>query len=174
MSTTKLFFAGSGGQGVLLMGQMITYSAMWEDKAATFLPSYGPEMRGGTCNCTVIVSDGKISCPLIYEADAVIAMNTPSLIKFEKLVRKGGKLFYNSSLIEQKPSRDDIEILPIDATDRALTLGNARAANMVMLGEIVRATGVVDFKEIDHALEKTFSGRKAALLDLNRKAVYGE
>ena len=166
-----MFFAGSGGQGVLLMGQLITYSAMWQDKAATFLPSYGPEMRGGTCNCTVIVSDGEISCPLIYEADAVVVMNLPSLIKFEPLVKKGGKLFYNSTLIEQAPKRDDIEIHAVPANERALELGNVRAANMVMIGELIRSTGVVEMAMAEKVLEKTFTGRKAALLPLNKKAL---
>ena len=166
-----MFFAGSGGQGVLLMGQLITYSAMWQDKAATFLPSYGPEMRGGTCNCTVIVSDGEISCPLIYEADAVVVMNLPSLIKFEPLVKKGGKLFYNSTLIEQAPKRDDIEIHAVPANEKALELGNIRAANMVMIGELIRSTGVVEMAMAEKVLEKTFTGRKAALLPLNKKAL---
>ena len=166
-----MFFAGSGGQGVLLMGQLITYSAMWQDKAATFLPSYGPEMRGGTCNCTVIVSDGEISCPLIYEADAVVVMNLPSLIKFEPLVKKGGKLFYNSTLIEQAPKRDDIEIHAVPANEKALELGNVRAANMVMIGELIRSTGVVEMAMAEKVLEKTFTGRKAALLPLNKKAL---
>ncbi|MGE4485211.1 MAG: 2-oxoacid:acceptor oxidoreductase family protein [Oscillospiraceae bacterium] len=172
MSVTKMFFAGSGGQGILLMGQMITYSAMNENKEVTFLPSYGPEMRGGTANCTVVVSDDKpVSCPLIYEADAMVVMNLPSLIKFEKMVKPGGKLFVNTSLIERKPIRTDIEIINVPANDIAIELGNARAANIVMLGAFRRATEVVSKEAIDHMIEKTFSGKKAALLDLNKKAV---
>ena len=167
-----MFFAGSGGQGILLMGQMITYSAMNENKEVTFLPSYGPEMRGGTANCTVVVSDDKpVSCPLIYEADAMVVMNLPSLIKFEKMVKPGGKLFVNTSLIERKPTRTDIEIINVPANDIATELGNARAANIVMLGAFRRATEVVSKEAIDHMIEKTFSGKKAALLDLNKKAV---
>ncbi|NCB52910.1 MAG: 2-oxoacid:ferredoxin oxidoreductase subunit gamma [Clostridia bacterium] len=172
MSVTKMFFAGSGGQGILLMGQMITYAAMNEDKEVTFLPSYGPEMRGGTANCTVVVSEDKpVSCPLIYEADAMVVMNLPSLIKFEKMVKPGGKLFVNTSLIELKPTRADIEIINVPANDIAIALGNARAANIVMLGAFRRATEVVSSEAIDHMLEKTFSGKKAALLDLNKKAI---
>ena len=114
MSTYKLFFAGSGGQGILLMGQAVTYAAMYEDLEATFMPSYGPEMRGGTANCTVCVSDKPISCPLIYEADAVVAMNLPSLIKFEPLVRPGGVIFRNTEIIDQSITRTDItQIRPL-------------------------------------------------------------
>ena len=131
--TNKLFFAGAGGQGVLLMGQMTAYAAMAEDKPVTFLPSYGPEMRGGTCNCTVVVSDDKpVSCPLIYEADAIVVMNVPSLIKFEPMVKKGGKLFVNTSLIERKPERTDITVVNVPTLELAEELGNTRAANIVM------------------------------------------
>ena len=171
MSTYKLFFAGSGGQGILLMGQMISYAAMMEDKEVTFLPSYGPEMRGGTANCTVVVSDKPISCPLIYEADAVIVMNLPSLIKFEPLVKKGGKLFINTSLITQDATRDDIDVHHIAANDEALELGNARAANVVMLGAVLGAMGMFKRETVDKVLEKVFTGRKAKLLDLNKKAL---
>ena len=173
MATNKLFFAGSGGQGVLLMGQMITYAAMYGDLNATWLPSYGPEMRGGTANCTVVVSSDKpVSCPLIYEADNVVVMNLPSLIKFESLVKPGGNLFINTSLIEQKPTRTDINVYEVPANDIALELGNARTANMVMLGAMVEVSKVVPVEMIYKIMEKTFSGRKAALLDLNKTAFH--
>ena len=173
MATNKLFFAGSGGQGVLLMGQMITYAAMYGDLNATWLPSYGPEMRGGTANCTVVVADDKpVSCPLIYEADNVVVMNLPSLIKFESLVKPGGNLFVNTSLIEQKPTRTDINVYEVPANDIALELGNARTANMVMLGAMVEVSKVVPVEMIYKIMEKTFSGRKAALLDLNKAAFH--
>ena len=168
--TTKLFFAGSGGQGILLMGQLITYAAMLEDKQVTFLPSYGPEMRGGTANCTVVVSDRQISSPLIYEADVVVAMNLPSLTKFESLVKPGGKLFYDTSLIDIKPTRDDIESYGLDADDIAVEVGNRRTANIVMLGEIVRRTGVVREESVEAMLHKVFSGKKAALFEVNHNA----
>lgn len=168
----KLFFAGSGGQGVILMGQMVAYAAMEEEKEVTFLPSYGPEMRGGTANCTVVVSDAPVSSPLIYEADVVVAMNLPSLARFEPLVKPGGKLFYNSSLIPQAPGRTDIEAVAVAANDISAELGNARAANMVMLGAVVYEANVAGGEAMDKVLQKVFSGSKAKLLELNRKAFH--
>jgi 2-oxoglutarate ferredoxin oxidoreductase subunit gamma len=173
MATYKLFFAGSGGQGVLTMGQMLTYAAMYADMNATWLPSYGPEMRGGTANCTVVISPDKpVSCPLIYEADDVVVMNLPSLIKFESLVKPGGNLFINSSMIEQKATRDDINVFYVPANDIAMKLGNARTANVVMLGAMVHVAPVVPVKMIYKIMEKTFSGRKAHLLDINKTAFH--
>ena len=173
MATYKLFFAGSGGQGVLTMGQMLTYAAMYADMNATWLPSYGPEMRGGTANCTVVISPEKpVSCPLIYEADDVVVMNLPSLIKFESLVKPGGNLFVNSSMIEQKATRDDINVFYVPANDIAMKLGNPRTANVVMLGAMVHVAPVVPVKMIYKIMEKTFSGRKAHLLDINKTAFH--
>ena len=173
MATYKLFFAGSGGQGVLTMGQMLTYAAMYADMNATWLPSYGPEMRGGTANCTVVISPDKpVSCPLIYEADDVVVMNLRSLIKFESLVKPGGNLFVNSSMIEQKATRDDINVYYVPANDIAMKLGNARTANTVMLGALVSVAPVVPVEKIYKIMEKTFSGRKAHLLDINKTAFH--
>ena len=173
MATTKLFFAGSGGQGVLTMGQMRTDAVMYADMNATWLPSYGPEMRGGTANCTVVISPEKpVSCPLIYEADDVVVMNLPSLIKFESLVKPGGNLFVNSSMIEQKATRDDINVYYVPANDIAMQLGNARTANTVMLGALVSVAPVVPVEMIYKIMEKTFSGRKAHLLDINKTAFH--
>ena len=169
MSVNKLFFAGSGGQGVLTMGQMLTYAAMYAELNTTWLPSYGPEMRGGTANCTVVISPDKpVSCPLIYEADDVVVMNLPSLTKFESLVKPGGNLFVNTSLIDQKPTRTDINVYEVPCNDIALQLGNARTANMVMLGALVEVSKVVPVDMVYKIMEKTFSGRKAAL---DRKSV---
>ena len=128
-------------------------------------------MRGGTANCTVVISDAPISCPLIYEADAVIAMNLPSLTKFESLVKKDAKLFINSSLIAADTTRDDVEFIKIPANETAISLGNERAANIVMLGAIVAKTNVVKMESIEHVLEIVFSGAKAKLLPLNKKAL---
>ena len=173
MATNKLFFAGSGGQGVLTMGQMLTYAAMYADMNATWLPSYGPEMRGGTANCTVVISPEKpVICPLIYEADNVVVMNLPSLIKFESLVKPGGNLFVNSSMIEQKATRDDINVFYVPANDIAMKLGNARTANTVMLGALLSVSPVVPEEMIWKIMEKTFSGRKAHLLDINKTAFH--
>ena len=173
MATNKLFFAGSGGQGVLTMGQMVTYAAMYADMNATWLPSYGPEMRGGTANCTVVISTDKpVSCPLIYEADNVVVMNLPSLLKFESLVKPGGNLFVNSTLIEQRATRDDINVYYVDAGGIAQSIGNARTANVVMLGAVVEVSKVVPVEKIYKIMEKTFSGRKAHLLDINKTAFH--
>ena len=171
MSTFKMFFAGSGGQGVLLMGQMVTYAAMLEDKSSTFFPSYGPEMRGGTANCTVVVSDKTVSCPLIYEADCVVAMNLPSLIKFEPTLKPGGVLLLNKSVIHQDAKRGDIRVYNVTANDLASDMGNVRVANMVMLGAYVALTKVVQVESLVEALRATLGSGKEHLIPLNRQAI---
>jgi 2-oxoglutarate ferredoxin oxidoreductase subunit gamma len=165
-----MFFAGSGGQGVILMGQMVTHAAMLEDKSTTFFPSYGPEMRGGTASCTVIVSDTTVSCPVITEADFVVAMNLPSLIKFEPTLKPGGIIVLNSSMIDQKATRDDIKAYYVPVNDLAAELGNARVANMVMLGAFVRVTNAVSEASIEKVIDETIGAKKAELRDLNIKA----
>ena len=166
----KMFFAGSGGQGTLAIGQMIAKAAMDEGKEVTWLPSYGPEMRGGTANCTVVVSDHPIACPLINEADVLLVMNLPSLLKFEPMVVPGGLLMINSSLVPEKPSRSDIRTVEIPADDKARELGNGKAANIVMLGAILKETGVVQPESIRAQMKKMFSGRKEKFLPLNNAA----
>ena len=170
MSTYKMFFAGSGGQGVLLMGQMVTHAAMLEDKSSTFFPSYGPEMRGGTANCTVVVSDKTVSCPLIYEADYVVAMNLPSMIKFEPMVKPGGIMLLNKSFIYHKPTRDDITIFEIPVNEMAQELGNMRVANMIMLGAFVRTTKVVTEASIEKVIDDTIGVKKAEMREININA----
>ncbi|MCL2202041.1 MAG: 2-oxoacid:acceptor oxidoreductase family protein [Oscillospiraceae bacterium] len=170
MSATKMFFAGSGGQGILLMGQMIGSAAMLEDKEATFFPSYGPEMRGGTANCTVIVSKDPISSPLIFESDCVVAMTLPSMNKFEPTLKPGGLLILNKSLIRHAPKRTDISVLEVPVTELANELGNAKVANIIMLGAFIRATNVVSSQSIEKVLHNVFSGKNAHLLDLELKA----
>ncbi len=167
----KLFFAGSGGQGTLALGQMIAKAAMDEGKEVTWLPSYGPEMRGGTANCTVVVSDKPISCPLINDADVLVAMNLPSLRKFEAMVNPGGLILMNTSLIPEKCLRDDVRVMEIPANDLANELGNDKCANMIMLGAILKETGIVSTETINAQLESMFSGRKAKFLPLNQKAL---
>lgn len=166
----KMFFAGSGGQGTLAIGQMIAKAAMDEGKEVTWLPSYGPEMRGGTANCTVVISDRPIACPLINEADVLVVMNLPSLLKFEPMVVPGGTLLVNSSLVPEKPKRGDIRAVEVPADEKAHELGNAKASNIVMLGAILKETGVVQPESIRHQMEKMFSGRKAKFLPLNEAA----
>ena len=171
MSKVKMFFAGSGGQGTLALGQMIAKAAMEEGKEVTWLPSYGPEMRGGTANCTVVVSDKPIACPLINEADVLVVMNLPSLIKFEPMVVPEGILLINSSLVPEKASRSDIRALEVPADEKARALGSGKAANIVMLGAILKETGVVQPDSIRRQMEKMFSGRKAKFLPLNLAAL---
>ena len=167
----KLFFAGSGGQGTLALGQMIAKAAMDEGKEVTWLPSYGPEMRGGTANCTVVVSDKAISCPLINDADVLVAMNLPSLRKFETMVNPGGIILMNSSLIPEKCLRGDVKVVEVPCNDLAKELGNEKCANIIMLGAILKETGIVSLETIQEQLEHMFSGRKAAFLPLNQKAL---
>lgn len=171
MATHKLIIAGFGGQGVLIMGQLIAYAAMQEGKEVTWLPSYGPEMRGGTANCSVIVSDKKISSPIILEADVVAAMNLPSLVRFERILKPGGQLFVNTSLIENLPTRNDLKVWNINANEIAAGLGNDKVSNMVVLGAIVNKTGMVKAESVENAMEKLIKGGKEKLLPLNRQAL---
>lgn len=171
--THEIIIAGFGGQGVLLMGQLITYAGMIEEKNVSWLPSYGPEMRGGTTNCCVIVSDGPVGSPVVTEADSVIVFNRPSLDKFESYLKPGGNLFVNSSLIDKKASRNDINAFYIPANDAALRLGNSKVTNIIMLAAFIAATGIVKKESIMKAVEKTFGGNKASLIAVNEQA-YGE
>ena len=144
---------------------------MEEGSEVTYLPSYGPEMRGGTANATVVISDKQISCPLINECDVLVVMNLPSLLRFETMVKPEGLLFMNSSLIPEKAKRGDIRIIEVPANEEAQKLGIDRAANMVMLGAILRETGIVKPETIYTELEHMFSGRKEKYLRPNRQAV---
>jgi 2-oxoglutarate ferredoxin oxidoreductase subunit gamma len=168
--THEIIIAGFGGQGVLLMGQLITYAGMIEGKNVSWLPSYGPEMRGGTTNCCVIVSDGPVGSPVVTEADTVIVFNRPSLDKFESYLKPGGNLFINSSLIDKKASRDDVKPFYITANDAAMGLGNAKVTNIIMLGAFIAATGIIKKESIMKAVEKTFGEKKANLIAVNEQA----
>ena len=171
MTTHKLIIAGFGGQGVMLIGQMIAYAAMLEGKEVTWMPSYGPDMWGGSANCTVIVSDRNINSPIVSEATSVIVMNLPSLVRFENMVVPGGKLFVNRSLIKEKPKRDDIDVYYIDANEIAAGLHNDKVANMVILGAVVSVTGVVELESIIKVMDKIFIGNKSKLILLNKQAL---
>ncbi len=164
-------FAGFGGQGVLLMGQLLAYAGMLEDKEVSWLPSYGPEMRGGTANCSVVVSDSPVASPIVTMATTVVAMNRPSLDKFEDSVLPGGKLFINSSIIDKKPERSDIEVYYVPCNEIAEELGNPRVANMVMLGAYIEKTKCVDFESVLQALLYKLGEKKAHLIPLNREAL---
>ena len=168
----KFICAGFGGQGVMSMGQLLAYAGMIEDKYVSWLPSYGPEMRGGTANCGVTVSDEEIGSPIITnDADIAIVMNLPSLIKFEKDVKPGGKIFINSSLIEKKVERTDIEVYYIDANKLAADIGNIKAANLVMLGAVLKSTPIVDIESILEAFKKVFGPSKEKFIPQNREAL---
>ena len=167
----QMISAGFGGQGVLLLGQLLAYAGMEEGKNVSWLPSYGPEMRGGTANCCVIVSDEEIGAPVVVEADCVVAMNRPSLEKYEANVAPGGKLFINSSLIHIKATRTDIDVYYIPANEIADELGNSRVANIVMLGAYLKCTGVVKPETLIRCLEATLGKKKAHLIPMNEEAM---
>ncbi|WP_077368663.1 2-oxoacid:acceptor oxidoreductase family protein [Anaerosalibacter sp. Marseille-P3206] len=168
---SRIVFAGFGGQGVMAMGQLITYAGMIEDKNVSWLPSYGPEMRGGTANCAVVVSDEPVGSPVVVEATSAVVMNRPSLDKFENEILPEGKLFINSSLIEQKATRKDIDVYYIPVNDIAKDLGNDKVANMVMLGAYLEATKIVKVESVLEAFTKVFGESKAKLLPINKKAL---
>jgi 2-oxoglutarate ferredoxin oxidoreductase subunit gamma len=136
--TEEIIIAGFGGQGVLSMGQILCYSGVMENKEVSWMPSYGPEMRGGTANCMAIISDTKISSPIINKFDTVIALNQPSLDKFEQAVKPGGLLIYEASTIVNPPTRKDIDILPIEASNEAAKLKNSKVMNMIILGAFLK------------------------------------
>lgn len=171
MAVHKIIIAGFGGQGVMLIGQMLAYAGMLEGKEVTWMPSYGPEMRGGTANCTVIISDKEISSPVVSSATSVVAMNGPSLEKFEDLLIPGGDLFINTSIIDIPSSRTDVEIHEVDCSGLAMELKNDKVSNMVMMGAIARVTGVVRLESLEKVMEKNFQGKKAALIPINVKAL---
>jgi 2-oxoglutarate ferredoxin oxidoreductase subunit gamma len=167
----EVIIAGFGGQGVMLMGRLLAYAGMLEGKNVAWMPSYGPEMRGGTANCTVIISSEEIASPVIPYPMSIIVMNKPSLDKFEANVQKDGLIIINESLIDQKVKRDDVRIVRVPANDIANKLGNLRVANMVALGTYVKKSEVVKLKTIFKALEKVLAGRNQKLIDLNKKAL---
>lgn len=155
----------------MLMGQILSLAGMLEGKHVTWMPSYGPEMRGGTANCTVVVSDEEVASPVTSQAEVIVTMNIPSLLKFEKAVTPGGYLFINQSVVDREPTRTDINIVKVPCNDIADTLGNLKVANMVMLGAVVEKTKVVSLDSILMALEKKLTGGKASLIEVNKEAI---
>ncbi len=166
----EVIISGFGGQGVVKAGVLLATAAMTEDKHCTHFPSYGAEMRGGTANCSVIVSTEEIASPIINEPDTVIAMNEPSLDKFEPRLKKGGVLIYNSSLISKKPARTDIDIVPVPANEIAEQLGTTKCANMVVIGTYVAKTCAVSLESIKSSLPTVFPG-KEKFLAINKSAL---
>ena len=169
--TEHILIAGFGGQGIMSLGQMLCYGGMLEGREVSFLPSYGPEMRGGSANCMVIVSDEPVGAPVFAQPDCVIAMNLPSLDKFEDTVLPGGRLFINSSLISQKAKRTDIEVHYIPANDIAGELGSARVAGMAVLGAYLALSGAVSHDAVLEALKKVLGPRKADMIPVNKAAL---
>jgi len=166
-----VIMAGFGGQGILLIGKMLAYAGMHEGKEVSWLPSYGPEMRGGTANCTVVISDRPVGSPVIRSPRAVVAMNLPSLDKFESDVRPDGLLLINSSLINRRATRDDLTVIYIPANEIANELGNRRGANMVALGAYLGATEAVSLDEVIEVIRETFAA-KPGVIDVNITALH--
>ena len=166
----KTIFAGFGGQGVLSMGLSLAQAAMSEGKNVTYLPAYGVEVRGGTANCTVAISDEEIASPVASAPEFVIAMNQPSVVRFQNHIQSGGLFFINSSLVESEISRGDINVVSVPANSVAEKLGSPRSANMVMLGAFIKKSGLVSFDSIIDALKSTL-GKKQKLLAINEKAL---
>ncbi|MGB6370263.1 MAG: 2-oxoacid:acceptor oxidoreductase family protein [Atribacterota bacterium] len=167
----RIIISGFGGQGVMLMGRLLAYAGMLEGKNVAWMPSYGPEMRGGTANCTVLISEEEIGSPIVSHPKILIAMNQPSLDKFESNVSENGLIILNDSLIKREVNRNDVKVIRIPADDIADKLGNSRAANMVVLGAYVKQSGVVKMETIFKALEKALAGRNKKILELNKKAL---
>lgn len=166
----EFIFAGFGGQGMLLIGKFLAMACMLDGKHVSWLPSYGPEMRGGTANCSVIVSDEEVGSPLVDSADAIVAMNLPSLDKFESKVKPGGVLVINSSIIERKCTRDDITVVYCDAMKIAEEVGNPKGANVAILGSLMAKCNIVSEEKMAEAIRLELGERKAKFLPGNMKA----
>lgn len=167
----EIIFAGFGGQGILSMGQILAYSAMIENKEVSWMPSYGPEMRGGTANCIVIVSTSRISSPIITKFDSAIVLNQPSLDKFESAVKPGGLLIYEESSIINPPTRTDIECIGIPAMEEAQKLNKKQVANMIILGAFLEKKPIVKIENILSALRKVLPERHHHLIPVNEQAL---
>lgn len=168
---TEIIIAGFGGQGVLSMGKILAYSGLMEDKEVTWMPAYGPEQRGGTANVTVIVSDERISSPILSKFDVAIVLNQPSLEKFEPRLKVGGILIYDGYGIINPPVREDISVYRIDAMDKAAEMKNPKVFNMIVLGGLLKVCPVVSTEGLNKALFKTLPERYHNLISLNMKAV---
>ena len=171
MKTTQILIAGFGGQGILFAGKFLAYKGLMEEKQVSWLPSYGPEMRGGTANCNVILSETPIGSPIITEPDVLIAMNLPSLQKYIGTVVPGGQVYLDSALIDAKVERTDVEVFYIPATQMAKDAGIASLANMIIVGSLLENNPELSFEGTDAVVEQLVPAKKAALVDLNKKAL---
>lgn len=170
-SMKKTVFAGFGGQGVLMMGYVFAVAAMRDGKKVTYLPSYGAEMRGGTANCTVVISNEEIFSPVASSPDIAVIMNKPSLLKYEGVMREGGTIFLNSNHIDRMPTRDDLRVIRIPAADIARKLGSERVINMVMLGAFAVHTKITSLNSISTGLSEIMKDGKTGIMDLNLAAL---
>ncbi len=169
--TQQILIAGFVGQGILFSGKFLAYEGLLEGKEVSWLPSYGPEMRGGTANCSIILSDTKIGSPIVSNPDILVAMNAPSLDKYENETVKGGYIFCDSSLIEKKVNRDDVNTYYIPATKLASDENLPGLANMIILGHVIKHTGVIPYENIEMTMKKVVPAKKQNLLELNMKAI---
>lgn len=169
--TTQILIAGFGGQGILFAGKLLSYKALSEGKELSWLPSYGPEMRGGTASCSVTISDESVGSPIIDHPDVLIAMNLPSLDKYESTVKKGGMIFVDSTLIERKVERDDVTAIYIPATKLAGNMGAGNLANIVLLGKVMKECPTITKDGLEAALKKVVSAKHPEMFDLNMKAI---
>ena len=169
--TREYLFSGFGGQGILFTGKFLAYKALMEDKQVSWLPSYGPEMRGGTASCGVIVSDEAVGSPIVSNPDVLVAMNLPSLDKYEDAVVPGGAIFADSSLIERKVRRTDVDVYYIPATRLASENGTPTLANMIIAGKLLSVFGEDDEESLRATLGKIISAKRADMLEVNLKAM---
>ena len=171
MKTTQILIAGFGGQGILLAGKFLAYNGLMEDLQVSWLPSYGPEMRGGTANCNVILSETPVGSPIITQPDVLIAMNLPSLQKYVNTVTPGGQIYVDSALIGAKVERTDVEVFYIPATQMAKDAGIPSLANMIIVGHLLQNNPELSFEGTDAVVAKLVPPKKAALVELNQKAL---
>ena len=171
MRNAQILIAGFGGQGILFAGKFLAYQALSEGRQLSWLPSYGPEMRGGTANCSVIISDDPVGSPIVTDPDVLVCMNLPSLDKYENAVKAGGIIISDSSLISRKVEREDVKAFYIPATQMANAAGMSSLANMIMMGKLIRETAIIDFDGVEQTMEGLVSARHKDMLALNIKAL---
>lgn len=167
----EIIIAGFGGQGVLFAGKLLAYTGMIFDKAVSWLPSYGPEMRGGTANCHIMLKDEVVGSPYVVNPTEAIILNKPSFDKFESTVLTGGKLFYDSSLCDNEHKRSDIEYIGIPATTIAYEMEASKLANMIITGKVLKDTGMFKLEDVFTALEKLIPPKRAEMLEINKNAI---
>ncbi|MBE6947553.1 MAG: 2-oxoacid:ferredoxin oxidoreductase subunit gamma [Ruminococcaceae bacterium] len=171
MKSTQILIAGFGGQGILFAGKFLAYKGLVEEQQVSWLPSYGPEMRGGTANCSIILSDSPVGSPIITNPDVLVAMNLPSLMKYVDAVVPGGKIFIDSTLITEKVERKDVEVFYIPASAMAKDAGFTTLANMVLMGKLIKETSVVSFENNQQTFEKFIPAKKVNLIEQNCQAL---